>query len=259
MSSTLRVLHYGLRDVLRRRWVVGYALFFAAMTEGLLWLGGGGARLVVSLMDVVLLIIPLVSISFSALYVYNAQGFLELLLSQPISRRELFTGLWGALALPLSLAFILGVGVPLALAGGQATTTTTLIATGVALTIVFVTLGLYVAALVPDRIKGMGVALAVWLICAVAYDGLVLMLTTVLGAHAAAGSVLGALIVNPVDVARLLLLVQLDAPVLMGYTDAAARQLLAGHAAIVVAASALTLWWIVPTMLGLRAFERRDW
>jgi Cu-processing system permease protein len=259
MNTTVKVFRYVLTDVIRRRWVIGYAALFAVLTAGLFWLGGSGPRLVVSLLDVVLLIIPLVSVVFAALYVYNAQGFLELVLSQPVSRRELFTALWAALLLPLAGAFALGAGVPLALAGEGVATVALLVGTGVALTIIFGALGLYLAAAVADRLRGLGLALGLWVAATVIYDGAILITATLVGGQSAAAPVLGAMVFNPVDLARLLLLTRLDAPALMGYTGALVQRLLGAPLGAGLAAAALALWCVVPTLLGRRALERRDW
>ena len=67
-------------------------------------------RRLLSLMNVVLLLVPLVSIVFGTMYLYNAREFTELLLAQPVHRRQLFAGLYLGLALPLSAAFVVGLG-----------------------------------------------------------------------------------------------------------------------------------------------------
>lgn len=259
MSSFREVLGYQLSDVLRRRWIIGYGLFFLITTEALIWLGGSGGRAAVSLLDVVLLIVPLVAILFATLYVYNAQGFLELLLSQPVGRHDLFAGTWGGLVIPLAAAFMIGAGIPLVLSGTPASIVLALLGSGTALTIVFVALGLLIAAVVPDRIKGLAFALGVWLVLTTLFDGLVLITAAALGSRAATGPVLGIIALDPIDVARLLLLTQLDAPALMGFTDAVAQRMLGGSSGTIAAASLLAAWCIVPTALGRRAFERRDW
>lgn len=259
MSGFREVLAYQLSDVIRRRWVIGYGLFFLIATEALIWLGGGGARAAASLMDVVLLIVPLVAVMFATLYVYNAQGFLELLLSQPVSRHDLFAGIWGGLVIPLAGAFLLGTGTPLALSGTAPSVVLALLGSGTALTIVFVAAGLLIAAVVSDRIKGLALALGVWLLVTTLFDGAILVAAAVLGSRAAAGAVLGVIALNPIDLARLVLLSQLDAPALMGYTDAVAQRLIGGASGVVAAASLLAAWCIIPTALGRRAFGRRDW
>ena len=74
--------------------------------------GGEGPRVVLSLLNVVLLFVPLVSVVFGTMYVYSAREFTELLLAQPVGRRSLFAGLYLGLALPLAGAFLVGVGLP---------------------------------------------------------------------------------------------------------------------------------------------------
>jgi Cu-processing system permease protein len=90
-STTGKIIKYELRDVLRSRSLIVYALFFLAVTDVLLRFGGG-ARAAMSLMNVVLLLIPLVSVVFSTIYLYNAREFTELLLAQPVHSRQLFAG-----------------------------------------------------------------------------------------------------------------------------------------------------------------------
>ncbi len=62
---------------------------------------------------------------------------------------------------------------------------------------------------------------------------------------------------NPVDLARVLLLLNLDASALMGYTGVAFERLFAGVAGGVSAAS-LALWAAVPVAVGARRFRRKD-
>ena len=119
MNTIMKIARYELRDVLRSRWLIAYALFFFGLTDVLLRFGGGGARAALSLMNVVLLLIPLVAIVFGTIYLYNAREFTELLLAQPVHRRQLFAGQYLGLALPLSAAFVVGLGSALALHAGD--------------------------------------------------------------------------------------------------------------------------------------------
>ena len=116
--TAAKVLRYELQDLRRSRWLVGYALLLLVLTDALLRFGGGGPRAVLSLMNVVLVFVPLVSIVFGTMYLYGARDFIELLLAQPVGRGSLFAGLYAGLAAPLALGFLLGVGLPF-LWGGQ--------------------------------------------------------------------------------------------------------------------------------------------
>ena len=86
LALTSKVLKYELSDVIRSRWVLGYTVFFVAVTDALFRLGGGSAQVLVSLINVVLILIPLVCLVFGTIYLYNARDFTELMLAQPVRR-----------------------------------------------------------------------------------------------------------------------------------------------------------------------------
>ena len=112
MQTTAKVIKYELSDVIRSKWIVLYALFFLIVTEALFQFGGGSARALLSLSNLVLIIIPLISILFGTMYLYNARDFVELLLTQPVDRKTLFGGLYTGLAgLPLLLTGVLYGGI----------------------------------------------------------------------------------------------------------------------------------------------------
>ena len=109
MRTTLKVLKYELEDVRRSRGVLAYSLVLLAVSEGLLRFGGSGPKAMLSLLSVVLLLVPLVSLVFGTMYLYNARDFTELLLAQPVRRGALFRGLYLGLSLPLAAGLVLGV------------------------------------------------------------------------------------------------------------------------------------------------------
>jgi Cu-processing system permease protein len=260
---TWKVMRYEVRDVLRSRWLIAYAGFFAVATDVLLRFGAGAddARTVVSLINVVLGIVPLVAVVFGTMYLYHSREFVELLLAQPVSRRQLFLGLYGGLAFPLSAAFALGVGLPFVLHGiapEARSAVSTLVATGVVLTFVFTALAFVVAARVEDRARGLGAAIAVWLGLAVLYDGLVLMLATMFADYPIERGLLALMIANPIDLSRIVLLLQLDISALMGYTGAVFQHFFGNIGGVLLASGALLAWIGVPVCLAMRAFLRKD-
>ena len=262
MKSTLRLLGYQVSDVARSRWLIGYALFFLVATDALLRFGGGGTRALLSLMNVVLLVVPLVSAVFGTTYLYDTREYTELLLAQPVSRRRLFAALYGGLALPLSLALVLGVGVPFLVHGveepSHRAALGVLLACGAALTWAFVAIAFLIALRSQDKVKGLGAAVIVWLLLSLVYDGLILVVTATFGDYPIERPLLGLLMANPVDLARVLLLLQFDVSALMGYTGAVFSQFFGGALGVALAATALLLWIVVPASLGLRAFRTRD-
>jgi Cu-processing system permease protein len=261
MSVVRLIVSAGLRDLSRSRWLIGYALGFFILAEGLFWFGGSGPQVVVSLLNVVLMVVPLVALVFGAIHVYASREFVELLLTQPVPRRPLFAGLWLGLALPLAGAFAAGAGLPFVLhAGGGATPGAlfALGATGVVLSIVFAGVATWIAWSNDDRLRGVGLALGAWLLTTVLYDGAVLAATAAFADWPLERPLLAAMILNPVDLGRLVVLSQLDASALMGYTGALFNRALGTTGGAVAAAAALLAWCGAPYLLSARRFARRD-
>lgn len=262
MKETTRIMRYVLLDVMRNRWVIAYALFFFLSTDVLLRLGGTGGRAIVSLLNIVLILVPLVTVVFGTMYWHGAREFNELLLTQPVKRSTLFHGLFAGLVVPLSLAFIAGVSVPFlwhgAIVPEFAGMLLLLLAAGVALTAIFGALAILVAGLVEDRLRGLAIALGVWLLLTVVYDGMVLWITMAFRDVPLVQPLLVLTFANPVDLARVMLLLQLDAASLLGASGAAFHGAMANEAGLVAALAGLTIWAVVPGLLALRAFRNRD-
>jgi Cu-processing system permease protein len=232
------------------------------MTQLLLQFGGSGERALLSLLNVVLLLLPLVSVIFGTLYVYNAREFIELLLAQPVGRGALYAGLFGGLALPMAGAFLFAVGVPLVLQGGNDPEylrhCAMLLAAGALLTLVYTAFSLCIAVLIEDRARGLGAALLVWLATALLYDGLVLLVTQWFGNYPLEAPLLALVFLNPIDLARVLLLLTFDNSALMGYTGAVYAKFFHEGAGTFLAFGMLLVCIAVPLLVGLRWFRRKD-
>lgn len=260
--KTLKIARYQLQDVLRSRWIVFYGLFFLILTDALFRFGGAGERVLLSLMNVVLIAVPLVATVLGAMYVYGSREFTELLLSQPVRRRSLFAGLFLGLALPLSLAFLLGVGLPFAYHGAFATgeigAVALLVGTGILLTWVFTSLAFLVAIRNEDRIKGLGLALGIWVFFTVIFDGIILLVIHLFAAYPLEYPVIALSVLNPVDLGRILLTLNFDISALMGFTGAVFQKFFGSGVGQFMTATALIGWIAMPLFFSMRGFERKN-
>jgi Cu-processing system permease protein len=207
------------------------------------------------------MVVPLVALVFGAMHVYASREFVELLLAQPVRRRDLFTGLYLGLALPLTVAFVLGAGIPVLMnlgprSGGVAVLA--LLASGAALTFSSVAIATWIALRTDDRLKGIGMALAAWLLTSLLYDGAVLAFASAFGDWPIEKPMLAMMVANPVDLARVLVLAQVDASALMGYTGALFEQTFGTALGTAVALGALLLWCVGPWFAAARRFDVRD-
>lgn len=242
--------------------MVGYTLLLLAATGLLLRFGGTGERALLSLVNVVLLLLPLVSVVFGTLYVYNAREFIELLLAQPVRRGAVYLGLFGGLVLPQTAALWIGVGGPLAVRAfaepGVIRPLLMLLAVGTCLTLVFTAFALCVSVLIEERSRGFGAALLVWLGCTVLYDGLILLVLTTFRDYPLEAPVLILTFLNPVDLARVVLLLTFDVAILMGYTGTVFAELFGTGLGIVAAFGMLLVCAGVPLIAGFKWFRRKD-
>ena len=257
----LKVLKYQMRDAVRSRWLLAYALFFMLVTQGLLSFSGDAMKTELSLVSVVLFLVPLVSVVFGTVYLYNSREFIELLLAQPVNRRQMYAGVYLGLTIPLALAFIVGLSVPFLLHGVDATSGSTvgaLLVAGLVLTMIFTALATLIAMRCDDRLRGLGVAIGSWMLLTVVYDGFVLLVLAVFSSHALEHATLGMMMANPIDLARVALLLRFDGAAMMGYTGAVFLDFFTGAQGAAMIVAALGLWIIVPVGLGAHAFQRKD-
>ena len=92
----------------------------------------------------------------------------------------------------------------------------------------------------------------------VLYDGLVLLVATLFADWPLETPMLVLSLLNPVDLARVLLLLSVDVAALMGYTGAVFERFFGGAFGLTVAGVALVTWAALPFLLGLRGFSRKD-
>ena len=262
MTTTAKVLKYELRDLARSRAVIVYALFFLLTSDLLFRFSGGSAKALLSLANVALIVVPLVSLVLGTMFLYNAREFNELLLSQPVNRRQLYAGLYLGLAVPLVVGFLAGSSLPVLLHGldepRHAVALAMLGLAGFFLTGIFIAIAFVVALRFEDRVRGMGVALLVWLFLAVVYDGLVMMGANIFYAYPLEKPLLALMVLNPVDLARVILMLNFDISALMGYTGAVFRDFFGSSMGLGVALVALGCWLAGPLVAGLRLFDRKD-
>ena len=69
---------------MRSRWSYVYFAFYLLLGFVLLFLNTDVSKAVITLMNVVIILVPLMGTLFGVMYYYNSKEFIELLLAQPI-------------------------------------------------------------------------------------------------------------------------------------------------------------------------------
>jgi len=247
---------------MRSRWNYVYFLFYLALGFVLLFLNNDLSKAVITLMNVIIVLVPLISTIFGVMYFYNSKEFTELLLAQPLKRSSIFLGQYLGVAGSLTMSLILGLGIPFILYGLFRSDTiwdfSLLLITGAFLTLIFTALAFNISLSNENKIKGFGYAVLLWLFLAVIYDGLFLLSLIIFEEYPLDSFSLAATMFNPIDLSRTLILLKLDISALLGYTGAIFRQFFGTDKGLIVSILTLILWTVLPIWRLTYKAKRKD-
>ncbi|MFN3446583.1 MAG: ABC transporter permease, partial [Bacteroidia bacterium] len=157
-----RIIKFVMLDIIKNKIVLSYAILLAVLAWSVFSLEDNSAKGLLTLLNIMLLTVPLVSIIFSTIYIYNSSEFIELLVSQPIKRSKIWISLYIGLCLALITAFFIGIGLPLLLYAPLHIGIVFNI-TGFLVTIIFIAIAFLSAVLTRDKAKGIGMSIMLWL------------------------------------------------------------------------------------------------
>ncbi|MBK9736344.1 MAG: ABC transporter permease subunit [Saprospiraceae bacterium] len=252
-----KIIGFVVTDLLKNKIVLVYTFVLAAFAWSVFSLEDNTAKGVLSLLNVVLLTVPLVSIIFSNIYMYNSSEFIELLVSQPIKRSTIWISLFLGLVIALNTAFLIGIGIPVLLFVPDMTGMT-IVMTGIMVTSIFVSIAVLCSILTRDKAKGIGLAIMTWLFLTLIYDGLVLFLMFQYSDYPIEKAMVIVSALNPIDLARILVLLQVDVAALMGYTGAIFKHIFGTSFGFVISIVLMFLWVLIPFLISLRKFKHKD-
>jgi Cu-processing system permease protein len=252
-----KIVKYIMTDILRSRIMIIYTIVLLATSLSLFSLEDNANKGLLSLLNIILIIVPLFSLLFSTIYIYNSTEFIELLVSQPLQRKSIWLSFSVGLAISLSMAFVIGIGVPVLLFQFNAIGFLLLIV-GILLTVIFVAIALWAAVQIRDKAKGIGLAILLWMYFSLLFDGFVLFLLFQFADYPLEKPMILVSALNPIDLGRILILLQLDISAMMGYTGAIFKDFFGTIAGVTIAFITLTLWIIIPLYFSTHKFNRKD-
>lgn len=252
-----KILKYVIFDLLRSRLIITYTLLLLALSIGIIYLGKDITKAEVSLLNVVLLLVPLVSIVFGTVHFYNSRKFIEMLLALPVKRNNIFWAEYLGLAVSLSLGFVIGTGLPL-LVYGSSVTGLYLLAVGIFLTFIFTGLAFLSSVVNKDKSRGIGLSLMIWFYLSIIFDGLILLIYLFFSEYPLEKLVLVFTALNPIDLARVIILMKLDISALMGYTGAIFQNFFGTLTGTLFSVFFLVLWTALPALTALKIFNKKN-
>ncbi len=260
--NRFKILKYSFYDLMRSRWSYVYFVFYLLLGFVLLFLNNDLSKAVITLLNIIIILVPLIGTIFGIMYFYNSREFTELLLAHPIKRSSIFLGQYFGVAGSLSLSLVLGLGIPFLLYGLFKSSVIwdfgLLLVTGVLLTFIFTALSFNIALANQNKIKGFGYAVLLWLFLAVIYDGLFLISLITFEEYPLDNFALIATMINPIDLSRILILLKLDISALLGYTGAIFKSFFGTNLGVISAMSVLLIWVLIPVWSFVKRARRKD-
>lgn len=272
MSVVLTIAGKEVRDAVRSRWLLLYAIAFAALALGLSYLGERNlgslgfenfSRTTASLINLCVLLVPLIALSLGAGSIAGERerGTLSYMLAQPLERWELLSGKFAGLVIAVGSATVAGFGVAGVFIAFYASTMdvmTYLLLLGLMLALVAVMTGIGMVASVVcnSRAQALSVALLFWFVAVLLFD--LVLIGLVSGASLGGRGLLAGLLLNPVEIVRVLAIMHLepDLTVLGPFGSYLMEELGRGMATAVLLA-ALAVWVIAPVAIAVWAFSDR--
>jgi Cu-processing system permease protein len=274
-STLLLCAQHEMLLAVRSRWTQLFSVVFATLAlavaaSGYLLSGGSGlqdfARTAASLMQLVLLLVPLTAIVMGVLALTPDRGGAEVLYAQPVGRPSVLLGTLLGLFAALVAAQALGFGAAglmiFARVGSDGLAGFLMVAAGsTVLTAVFLAIGALVSVgqLGRRRVRALALALVIWFFLALLFDVAALAVASLLRSGHASRLLIVSVLVNPIDAVRTGSLLAIEGSGAFGAGSLALMRFTGGalNTTLLLAVSA-TAWIVLPTLFAVRRLSRAD-
>lgn len=253
----MKLSKYVLYDILRSKIILGYTLFLFIVSFSMFQMEENSSKAILSLLNIVLIVLPLVSLVFTTIHYYNSYEFIELMSSQPMSRTRILLSEFTGVSISLLTAFLIGVGIPVLIYEANETGFA-LLFTGMSLTLVFTSIAFLASVVARDKARGIGFALLLWFYFALIYDGLVLLILFSFSEYPLEKLTLLLSALNPIDLGRIFIMLKMDVSALMGYTGALYKDFFGSGTGIIFTTGIMLLWILLPLWLAVKKFSKKD-
>jgi Cu-processing system permease protein len=262
-----------MRDALRNRWFLLYTASFVALSLAFSYMAMAGTGIVgfagfgrtaASLINLVLLMVPLMALTIGVHSLVGEQehGTMPHLLSQPVSRAEVFLGKYVGLTLSLLASLALGFGISGVVMALNSTGPSDpgvyirLTALAFLLSVVMLSIGFLLSALTNRESVAMGIGLFLWLLFV--FFGDLGLMGTAITMRLPIENLFWASLINPSQVFKVAAILDLSGGLdLLGPVGLYATREF-GNNLFFMLIGILLLWCAVPATLAMWRFQTKS-
>lgn len=276
MSAAFTIAGQEIRMGIRNRWVLAISSLMAVLALAISMLGSAPTGLLdvdalslstVSLSSLSIFLVPLIALllSYDALVGEVDQGTMLLLLSYPLSRRDVVLGKFIGQVSIIAFATIFGYGLSGVLVAFSSDVMPpdyawwalcVMVLSSIVLGAIFIALGLMCSAIAKNRGIAAGAVVALWLFFVIIFDLLLLgSLVSGFDEMLSAEAFSSFLLANPTDIFRMINMGGISGSGLVGGMAEVSAG--AGLSSTLLWSS-LLVWCVVPLLFGAFMFKRRD-
>lgn len=272
MRAILAVAEKELKDGLRNRWLIAITSIFVIMAGGISWFGSASvgaigfssiANTIISLSSLNVFLLPLIALllSYNAIVGEDEDGTLLLLLTYPLTKAELLLGKFLGHSAILAIATFIGFGsasLSIALFATDVDISKLLssfglfILSAILLGMAFISLSYLVSTWVAEKSKAAGMALIIWFFFVLIYDMGLLGILVFTEGKVQAELFPYLLMLNPTDIFRLINLATFETNG-TGLLSVASEDIFSLTGLI----GSMTMWIVIPLSLAYYRFLRR--
>jgi len=273
MKKVILIAGQELKLNFRNKWILAISILFGIITltiaySGMVTAGYVGfqdfRRTGASIVNLVLYLVPIIALMMGVYSFTSSRGYLDLIVTQPLSRWKIisgkFVGSLASLVLATSVGFSIA-GIIISVQAGTAGSWRFLLVVILSdlLGAVFLSLAYLLVLSLKRRSSAIGLSLVIWFLFVIFYDLMMMASTVYLSPGTLKSSLLLGLLFNPVDLIRVTSLIIVGGESLSGAAGVIAVKTFGSMGALVALSFAVIIVWLItPLAVSLRIFKNQE-
>lgn len=253
---------FEIRDLMKSKWLYLYAMVLFFFNFIIVYFSTGSTNeILATITNFFLLIIPLYTMNFSIVNLYENINFQNLLIVRSISREIIYTGKFLGLFLGLLIGFIIG-SLPFFIFFFKIKDFfyifILLLFFGILLHLIFIGLGFLISQFNFRLEISLGTSIVLWFFGYIIYDSFIFLIAVNFGDYPLELVFITLLFLNPMDLIRTVLFIQGDLAILMSYSSAIYLHIFGTKLGIFTGVLYLLFFSFIVFSLGKKKFLYRD-
>ncbi|MFN3603866.1 MAG: hypothetical protein ACK4UJ_04035 [Leptonema sp. (in: bacteria)] len=256
------IILFELKDLIKSKWFFIYSTVVFIFSFIVIYFSSGKTNeIIATLTNFFLLVVPLYTMIFSVINLYESINFQNLLIIRGVNRRLIFFGKVLGLLLGLFLSFTLGI-LPIFIFYKKLENLFyiffLLIFYSFLLHLIFIGIAFFISQFKLRLEISIGICILLWFFLYIIYDSIIFLIAINFGDYPLEKIILALLFLNPMDLIRTVLFIHGDLSIIMSYSSAIYIQVFGSHLGIVSGIFFLVFLSIFFLHSGLKKFLERD-